>query len=265
MDMYHLKQIPSQAQIRKYLRRVLFGKNVFCPECRSRAVCRYEGRYRCGRCRAKFSLTSHTWIHGLRLPLKTLWLILWCWTSQVPVKQAAELTERSRQAVYDWYGHFRAHLPHNPVILERIIQLDEAFGHGWTLMMGKQQGSRRTAYAFLDAPDPTRQHAVFFTQSHVKPGSRLYTDGSGIYKGINRWWPVKHGTDIHRKWEFGKTSEIEGLFGTMRTFIRRMYHHATSEKMPEYVREFVTRFSSPEIFESPRHYLSKTLTLVPPG
>lgn len=264
MDMYHLKQIPSETQIRKFLRRVLFGKNVFCPACRSREVLAYEDRYRCQRCRVKFSLTSHTWLSGIRLPLQTTWLILWSWTRQVPVKQAADLTERSRQAIYDWYDLFRLHLPHDPVILEKIVQLDEAFGRGWTLMAAKQQGTRKTAYAFLDVPDPTRLHAVTFAQSHVRPRSRLHTDGAGIYRGIEAWWPVKHQTDIHRKWEFGKTSEIEGFFGNLRTFIRRMYHHVTAEKMPAYVREFVTRFSSPEIFESPRHYLSKTLTLVPP-
>lgn len=49
------------------------------------------------------------------------------------------------------------------------------------------------------------------------------------------------------------------MFGNLRTFIRRMYHHVTAEQLPEYVREFCARFSSPEIFESPRAYLRKTL------
>jgi len=33
--------------------------------------------------------------------------------------------------------------------------------------------------------------------------------------------------------------------------------------MPEYVREFCIRFSSPEIFDSPLNYLEKSLCLVP--
>ena len=263
MDMYKLNQIPSEAQIRKYLRRIIFGKNVFCPACRSRRAFKYEGRYRCLDCRTKFSLTSHTWLSRMRINHGKFWLLLWCWTSQIPVKQAAELAMLSRQAVYGWYDLFRAHLPDDPVVLERIVQLDEAYGKGWCLMMGKQPGTRKVAYAMLDTPDASRHHAVFFAKSHVKPRSRLHTDGSSIYKNIDRWWPVTHSTDIHKNWEFGKTSEIEGLFGNMRTFIRRMYHHATAEKMPEYVREFVARFSSPEMFENPSHYLQKTLRLVP--
>lgn len=63
MDMYKLKQIPSEAQIRKYLRHAAFGgTHVFCPECKHTNPVRYEVRYRCRRCRAKFTavLASRT-------------------------------------------------------------------------------------------------------------------------------------------------------------------------------------------------------------
>ena len=93
-----------------------------------------------------------------------------------------------------------------------------------------------------------------------QPKSKLQTDGAGIYRGINNWWQVVHKRDIHRKWEFGLTSEIEeGMFGNLRTFIRRMYHHVTPEYLPEYVSEFCVRFSSPEIFYSPLTYLEKSI------
>jgi len=67
------------------------------------------------------------------------------------------------------------------------------------------------------------------------------------------------------KFEFEHTSEIEGTFGNLRTFIRRMYHHTSPEKFPDYVREFCFRFSTPELFESPQLYCEKTLILVPIG
>ncbi len=77
MDMYNLKQVPSEAKIRKYLRQILFGKNISCPDCRSRLVVKYEQRYRCRQCRSKFSLTSHTWLANMKLPLQQFWLLLW--------------------------------------------------------------------------------------------------------------------------------------------------------------------------------------------
>lgn len=260
--MYQLKQIPSETQIRKYFRRIIFGKNVFCPRCRSRKVAKRHGRYRCPICRIRFSVISHTWLHDMKLSYQKFWLLLWSWCAQIPVKQATALSGLSDDAVRRWYDRFRLHLPENEVLLEKIVQLDEAYFKRWALMMGKQQGTRKVAYALL-AGDPQRRHAAFFLEQYVKPRSRLRTDGSGIYRTIDEWWPVRHERDIHAKWEFSRTSEIEGLFGNLRTFIRRMYHHVTPEKLPEYVREFSFRFSSPEMFDNPLCYLQKSLLLVP--
>ena len=265
MDMYTLKQIPSKTQIKKYIRRIIFGKNIFCPKCRSRSIIKYEDRYRCKKCRLKFSLISHTWLKGMRISYQKFWLILWCWTSQVPIKQSMSLSELSEKAIRHWFDLFRSHLPENSVILEKIVQLDEAFFKQRTLMMAKQKGTRNLAFEILTTTKPQRHHATYFLKEHIKPKSKLRTDGGTIYQGIDKWWPVKHKRDIHSKWEFSLTSEIEGAFGNYRTFVRRMYHHHWSENLSEYVSEFCFRFSSPEIFDNPLKYLELTLCLVPSG
>lgn len=261
--MYELKQVPSEAQIKKYLRRIIFGKNVFCPVCRSRSVVRYEQRYRCRKCREKFSLLSHTWLSAMKLSYQKFWLVLWCWTNQVPVKQSTSLCALSEEAIRRWFDRFRNNLPKETGILDRVVQLDEAYFKDKSLIMAKQQGSRKLAFEVIDQKAIQRHHAAQFLQQYVKPKSKLRTDGAGIYRGIHRWWPIRHQKEIHKRWEFELTSEIEGIFGNLRTFIRRMYHHTTPEKLPEVVSEFCLRFSSPEIFENPLTYLEKTLTLVP--
>lgn len=261
--MYQLNQIPSEAQIQKYFRRIIFGKNIFCPECRSRQVVKYEKRYRCRKCRLKFSLLSHTWLADMKLSYQKFWMLLWCWTTQIPIKQTMSLTKLSNEAVRRWFKHFRLHLPLETHILERIVQLDEAFFKKHFLLMGKQKGTRKLAYQVVKGSHPQRHHATNFLFQKVKPGTKLWTDGAAIYKGIDKWWPVKHSRDIHKKFEFKHTSEIEGMFGVYRTFIRRMYHHHWSENLEEYVREFCFRFSSPEMFENPLFYLEKSLSLVP--
>lgn len=261
--MYSLNQVPSEAQIRKYLRRILFGKDIFCPRCRTRDIFKSEQRYFCKKCRVHFSLLSHTWLKDMKLSLPKFWLLLWCWIEQVPVQQTSSLTELSETAARHWFDLFRTHLPENQTILEKIVQLDEAFFKKRILILGKQQGTRKLAYEILKSATVQRHHAAYFLQQHVKARSRLQTDGASIYRNIHRWWPVRHKKDIHSKWEFSKTSEIEGAFGNLRTFIRRMYHHVTPEKFPEYVSEFCLRFSLPEIFENPHTYLQKSLKLVP--
>lgn len=263
MDMYNLNQIPSDCQIRKYLRALIFGKHVFCPDCKTRDVIKSENRYFCCRCRKHFSTLSGSWLSGMKLPLQKFWMILWRWTTQVPVKQSMAFCEQSEQAIRHWFDLFRNHLPQDKQILDKVVQLDEAYGKNWSLIMAKQQGTRKLAYQIISGNSVQRQHATYFLQSYVKPKSKLHTDGASIYRGIQKWWPVKHRRDIHRKWEFELTSEIEGTFGNLRTFIRRMYHHVTAEKMPEIVGEFCFRFFHPEIFNNPRHYLSIAIKPVP--
>lgn len=269
MNVYEMRQVPSEAQIRKYLRRIIFGKNVYCPVCKRReTVVVSEGRYRCRKCRIRFSLLSHTWLANSKLPLQQLWLILWCWTVQIPVKQTEALTELSEKAVRHWYDQFRYHLPEDQQILEALVQLDEAyFGgkSGFALLMAKQEGTRRVAWTVLPDVSPGRADAVAFLQTFVKPHTRLYTDGGSIYKHIEKWWPVEHEFDIHKKFEFTNTSEIEGMFGILRTFIRRMYHHVSRDKFPEYMCEFCFRFSHPELFKNPCYYLQIALPFVPTG
>ncbi len=262
--MYQLQQIPSETKIKKYLRHILFGKNLFCPVCGSRKVVQYETRYRCRTCRKKFSLFSHTWLSNMKLPYEKFWLLLWSWTTAIPIKQTKTLTRLSEKTVRYWFSAFRAHLPRETHVLERIVQLDEAYFRNAALLMGKQKGMRRLAYDVIFQPSVDRYQATQFLFQKVKPGTKLWTDGAAIYRGIERYWPLKeHRRDLHCKWEFGKTSEIEGVFGNYRTFVRRMYHHHWSENLEEYVREFCFRFSSPELFENPLFYLQKTLSLVP--
>jgi transposase-like protein len=266
--MYHLEQIPSETHIQKFLKQILFGNHVFCPECRSFDVIRYETRYRCRRCRIKFSLLSHTFLKDSRIPLERFWVVLWCWTRQEPVLQTQDIASLSEKAVRHWFDLFRANLPQDREVLSHMVQLDEAYFGRFgkvALLMGKQIGRRKLAYEILRTHAPAKLDAALFVKRHIEVDTKLNTDGSAIYKGIEKRFPITHTVDIHKKFEFTNTSEIEGMFGVLRTFIRRMYHHVSEEKLDEYVCEFYFRFCRPEMFKSPHEYLKNTLVLVPSG
>lgn len=262
MNVYTLNQIPSQTQIKKFLRKTVFGSHVYCPDCHSRDIVSEPQRYRCRKCRGRFSLTSHTWLSNCKLPLEQFWMILWCWTAQIPIRQTICLTKLSEVTIRKWFETFRLQLPEDETILDHLVQLDEAyFGgkQGRALLMAKQIGERKLAYQLLGHAQPKREHALWFIKTYIKPTSALFTDGASIYKEIDQWWPVYHTRDIHKKFEFEQTSEIEGMFGVMRTFIRRMYHHVTLDKLPPLMGEFCYRFSHPEMFQNPRYFLQITL------
>jgi len=254
-----INQIPSEAKIRKHLRKIIFGHNMFCPHCRSRQIYHCEDRYRCRKCRKPFTLLSGTWLKDIKLSLRTFWALLWCWTQKVPILQTIKLCHVSEKTARHWFRQFRLHLPQFEEILEGTAQMDEAYFRSLSLIMAKQEGSRKIAHQIIFKNSVNKSEAAQFLFQYIRPNTKLHTDGAGIYRGINQWWPIKHKKDIHSKWEFGLTSEIEGMFGNLRTFIRRMYHHVTPEYLPEYVSEFCLRFSSQDIFDSPLSYLKKSL------
>ena len=258
-----LNQIPSETKIKQQLRKIIFGKNLRCPRCRSRRVCVSESRYRCRKCRKPFSLLTGTWLAGTKLSLRTLYGVLWCWTQRIPVLQTQKLCHLSEPTVRYWFREFRLHLPQFSPILAGTVQMDEAYFKDLSLLMAKQVDSNKLAYQVIYKNSVNKTEATQFLFQSIQPNTVLQTDGSVIYKNINQWWQVKHRVDIHKKFQFGLTSEIEGMFGNLRTFIRRMYHHTTPKYLPEYVSEFCIRFSSPEIFISPNSYLLKTLKPVP--
>lgn len=267
-----LHQIPSEAKIRRELKKLLFGKTLFCPNCGSKSVKRYGRRYRCRRCRQPFSLTSVTWLKGMKIPLKTFWLILWCWCNKTPLDQTVRISGVSKVTIIRWFDKFREHLPQDKlsnVRLSGIVQMDEAYrgkkDRKYAIVGAKERRGkdsskkRKMALEFVPKPSVDRKDAITFLSQHVEPKTHLHTDGAAIYKKIDNWWEVEHKYECHNRWEFSLTSEIEGLWGNFTVFATRMYHHIAFQKAPELIKEFAARSMFPEWFQNPQSFLKTSL------
>ena len=259
-----LHQVPSEAKIQRQLKSIIFGKVLRCPHCGSRRIKKYEKRYNCKHCRKPFSLISATWLKGMKLSLQTFWLLLWCWINKVPIDQAQKTCGVSDPTVRNWYEKFRNHLPQDKldnIRLAGTVQIDEAYRGKYAIIGAKQARSkdRKAVLQILPKNSVDRKDSVDFLAQNVVPDSNLWSDGAAIYKGIANWWPVNHRYEIHKKFEFALTSEIEGLWGNLFTFIRRMYHHVTKNKMESIIKEFNFRFCFPEHFQDPSSYLKIAL------
>jgi len=141
-----LHQVPSEKQERKVLKNLLFGSHIFCPYCGWYRVKKYEKRYRCKKCRKPFSLTSVTWLKGMKLSLQTFWVLLWCWCNKVPVDQTQKLVGVSEPTVRRWFGKFRENLLKDDTLrLSEVVQMDEAFygKKGSLFIAAKQKGKRK--------------------------------------------------------------------------------------------------------------------------
>jgi transposase-like protein len=259
--MKSLNQIPSEVQIIKMIRKILFGKRLWCPKCKSYQILKYENRYRCKKCRVKFSLTSHSWLRGMKLSWQEFWAILDCYQRALSIQQTSAFACISEASIRQWYAKFRLNLVQKHYRLSGTVQMDEAYFRGSCLLLAKEVSTGKIVFEVIHGRHPNKSDAAVFVQNYVSPESTLQTDGSSIYKGVDKCWPVTHKVDIHKKFQFGLTSQIEGMFGVIRTFLRRTYHHIWNKYLPEYLCEFQNRFCTPEMFSSPLYYLRKTLSL----
>jgi transposase-like protein len=183
----------------------------------------------------------------------------------MPLDQTIRITGLSEITIRGWFDKFRFNLTgiEWQTTLKDTVQMDEAYFKKAAVIAAKDISNKKVVLRVLQKANIQKQNTTQFIVRHIEPDSDLFTDGASIYKGIGKSWPVNHKYDIHSKWQFGKTSEIEGLFGNLRTFIRRKYHHVTRSKLPYIVAEFQANFNHPEIFNSPNKYLEKSLILVP--
>lgn len=253
-----LQQIPKKCTLRRVLKKAVFGRKIQCPHCRSSRIVmiKQEERWRCRQCRRPFSIKSSCWLKGSKLPLETIWMLLWCWQKKVPIAQTQEIIGLSYPTVFNWYKKFRDHIPREKIdtLLSGNVACDEMYTKGNCIMGAKQKGTRNIMLKVLHKKDSNRSDAVDFLVQFTKANSNLFTDGSAIYKGIGNWHKLKHTYEIHKKWEFSLTAEMEGIWGVFRTFVRRMYHHVTNYKLEDLVHEFCLRFRRDEIFETPLNY-----------
>lgn len=258
-----LSQIPSEKQIWKKLRKLVFGNTVKCPDCgRQKYVkeLQKDKMFRCTKCHNRFSVTNSNWLKGMKISGKHLWVLVWCWQKKMNIQQTRELIGLSVPTIRRYYELFRDNLNLDfDVVLEGLVQMDEMFVRGAFIVGAKDVVRKKMKLNVVYKKSPDRGDAIDLIQNHVKPGSTLCTDGGGIYRGCEKYWPVKHKKDIHSRFEFGLTSEIEGTWAVLRTFIRRMYHHVTIAKLSKVVREFEARYSHKEIFDSPLAFLNNSL------
>lgn len=260
-----LSQIPSEKQIWKQLKKVVFGNKtrISCPDCGRQAYVKEVQRHRmwrCSKCCNRFSVTNSNWLKGMKISGRHLWALIWCWQNKLNIQQTRDLVMLSIPTVRRYYALFRDNLNLDfDVILEGKVQMDEMFVKRAFIIGAKDTERKRIKLNVVYKKSPCKGDAMNLIYNHVKPGAHLCTDGGSIYRGCDKWWPITHGKDIHKKFEFGLTSEIESVWAVLRTFIRRMYHHVTIEKLGKVVAEFEARFSRKDLFVSPLNFINNSL------
>jgi transposase-like protein len=260
--------VPSEKIIKSHIRQLLWSNRSQCPRCGKRStVRRSEHRYRCSSCRRPFTLTSGTWLAGMKITWSQLWQLLWCFCRKYDPHKARDITGISLVSIRRWYKLFRRHLPQRDRQLEFLVCADEGY-------FGKRKtGNQRIAAGVVEpltnevrlriVPDTEQDTLEAFLFEHVSTKETMvYTDSHPSYGDI-QFMGYAHDTENHSKGQLKHTVPIERVWSFAKWHLRRMYHHLWAKHLPEFLREIEWRFSQPETFENPLSFLTQTLTPVP--
>lgn len=263
-----IDQVPSEAKCRSLVMRAEFGARPHCPFCLRSGVRRCEGRWRCPKCRRKFSLTSCTWMRRCRLPLRSVWLLLALWQRRTPFGVAVDVSGLSAPTVRRWFRLFRSNFAQDsPDFMGPVVEVDESF------FGRKRHGRQRIVLGMLDrrtgrialrvAKTKGYEDTDPFIIDHAFGGATVCTDGAASYEGLRGFFGYGHVSCNHSKWEFGPTNRIEATWSRLKRFLKRTVGRPTCRDFERTLREFEARVNHPEVFESPLAFLTMFLNPVP--
>ncbi len=262
-----LEQVPSEAKIKSLIAQMTFGRRIFCPRCGSSHVRCSEKRYRCPDCRRPFSRTSVSWLSGMKISYRQLWLLIVCWQKRIAFETTCELAGVSAITARRWFRRFRYHLVYESPYLGGVVEVDEAFlgrrrfGNQKVVLGAFERKSRSVVVRMTHNRE--QETTDRFILKHIERGSAVCTDSAPCYEGIDSFFGYRHETCNHSKFVFGPTNLIENVWSRLKGYIRRTYHHYHKEWLPSLLREFEARVNAPELFISPLNFLETSLVAVP--
>lgn len=264
-----MNKLPKFSSNKKYwmvLNNLVFGSGCQCPDCSYVLQQRYVRKYLwCSNCRRKYRPTAYrgSWLYGMKLTPRQLFVLLWCWQNKKSPDTACLLAQVSYTTVQRWYERFRAQLPLSLETLQGLVQIDESY-------FGKQRSTQpQTIVVGAIEPD-TRKAVLRITNSRSQEALEQFVEDS-IAKGAmvvtDRWWAYQelpllgysHEAWNHSSGQFAGTNQIEGLWSSIKRYLRKLYGCIPTNRLESILSEWMARQNSPRLFASPINYLQVTL------
>ncbi len=195
--MSKLPNLAGNLKCWRKLNNIVFSDRVSCPDCSSGLQENYPAGYLwCRGCRRKYRPTAHksSWLYGMKLKPKQLFVLLWCWQHKKSPDTARLLADVSYTTAQRWYERFRKHIPldGSAAILAGLVQIDESY-------FGKQK-SRQPQTIVVGAIEPdTRRVSLRITNSRsqialeqfvtdtITQGSLVVSDNGTVTRSCRFW------------------------------------------------------------------------------
>lgn len=248
------------------LNKLVFGEGVNCPQCAASLSENYPRGYLwCRYCRRKYRALAYrgSWLYGMKLSPRQLFILLWCWQKRKSPDTARLMAKVSYTSVQRWYHRFRLQLPVSDAVrLDELVAADESF-------FGRQRSLQAQEIVVgvishlnqLRLTQVTRRDAETlsaFICETVKEGTWVATDE---WRGYNEleFWGYGRETWNHSRGRLAGTNQIERVWSAIKRYLRKLYGCVPTKNLTVILKEWEARHNFPELFDSQINYLQATL------
>ena len=224
------------------------------------------GTYWCGMCREYFTVFTNTPLERNKVDARkwlfAAYLMLTARKGISSIQLSKELAVQQRTAWYMMHRLRKARETQS-VMLSGLVEIDETYVGGKAHNKHIKKGDKPKAgmvdkQAVLgmrerdgktvarSVPGTDRLTLMTEIQKTVKPGSTIYTDDHGAYRGIERK-AYQHEALNHSANEYVKglahTNEIESVWAVLKCGLEGTFHHVSVKHLDRYVNEFTFRLN----------------------
>ena len=261
---------PDEQSCIDHLRAIRWRDGAFCPHCGSNRIYHFSDHktFKCGDCRARFSIKVGTVFEDTKLPLRKWFMAVWIITNhpkgiasttlakdlKITQKSAWFVLHRLRYAART--NSFNAPLSGNIETDTTFVGGKERNKHANKRIPGSQggankavvigaierEGELRTAHI-----EDTKAKTVHgFVKANVANGSALMTDEDSSFLGLDgeyNVYSVNHSKGEYVRHFIFHTNGIESVWALLKRQIFGIHHWVSDKHLNRYVSEMTWRFN----------------------
>jgi len=251
--------------------------NITCPNCQSTKVSNRHQDYRrkCKVCQKSFSVTTGTYLHNARSPLRT-WYMVIALVTDAKKGISAKQIERNLGVTYKTAYRMgmimrdAMKIENNQIILDGVVEMDETYTGGKprraaffnatkddVKKLNKRVKNLERRFD-IEQPNAYKKNPTFskrgrgtkkiraMVEKYVNlDESLLITDE---YKGYNKMDAIIEHVKIDHTKMFSyrgiNTNTIESFWAILKRGIIGQYHQVSPEKLPMYIDEFMFKYNN---------------------
>ena len=261
---------PDEQSCVDHLRAIRWKDGEFCPHCGDNRVYHFSDRktFKCGACRARFSIKVGTIFEDTKLPLRKWFMAIWLITNHpkgiasTTLAKDLKITQKSAWFVLHRLRHAAA-TPSFNAPLSGVVEADTTYvggkeknkhehlktpgsqgGANKAVVMGvvEREGELRAGHV----PDGKAKTVQGIVRKHVAKGTNLKTDEDRAFTGLGK--DYNHQTVNHSEGEYVRhyihhTNTIESVWALLKRQIIGVHHWVSPKHLDRYVQEMTFRWN----------------------